>query len=533
MRNPITQYLDKLRKIIFIYDGTRADEKASILEMLSSLPLTNTKKILDYHELLLFIAAHPENERIKNSTEKEFHRIGQYLQKTAHAPPNDLLDSGLPYTNIIRHFSHDLLLWMKTNPECTITIDSFSELDLNTMLAITLPPLEQELTTAGMGSEALLDALYVRKKERLNFILDQFSTLNTTLLVKDHLWESLKLYVEITLNNRRFSSSFNRIPIKKTFFHTQLLKHFEPEIWYNKRLPPPKKTNEKQRIEIADIIKKSLVLTLRETDPSTYMDENSLRLYELEHGISIAIYGMTPNRQMSLQSYIGYTLFKNGFPAAYGGSWVFGRSAMFGLNIFEPFRGGESGFMMCQLLRVYRQALKIDCFEVEPYQYGRDNPDGIKSGAFWFYYRHGFRPVEKSILKIAQEEHQKIKARPGYKTTPKTLLHFTECNLALMQSLKAPMKIYDLTHTITKMIGQKFNGNRKEAADACIQRFLMKTGRGIKYNENEKLVLTEMAFLAESLPINDDKRLAVLKKMIKMKPNDPYQYNQLLCDLLE
>ena len=119
-----------------------------------------------------------------------------------------------------------------------------------------------------------------------------------------------------------------------------------------------------------------MVLTGRETDTSTYMDENSFRLFELERGISVAIYGMTPERQLPLESYVGYTLFKNGFPAAYGGAWVFGERSLFGINVFEQFRGGESGFILCQLLRVYRQAFNVNYFEVEPYQFGLDNPEG-------------------------------------------------------------------------------------------------------------------------------------------------------------
>ena len=64
------------------------------------------------------------------------------------------------------------------------------------------------------------------------------------------------------------------------------------------------------------------------------------------------------------------------------------------MNIFEPYRGGESGFMMCQVLRVYRQRFGVRFFEVDATQFGLDNPDGIASGAFWFYYRHGFRPLD-------------------------------------------------------------------------------------------------------------------------------------------
>ena len=40
-------------------------------------------------------------------------------------------------------------------------------------------------------------------------------------------------------------------------------------------------------------------------------------------------------------------------------------------------------------------------FVVKPYQFGKGNPEGLKSGAFWFYYRLGFRPVRDDIREQA------------------------------------------------------------------------------------------------------------------------------------
>ena len=43
-----------------------------------------------------------------------------------------------------------------------------------------------------------------------------------------------------------------------------------------------------------------MTLKDRETDPVTYMYEGSFRLYELDRGVSFAIYGMIPERQLPL-----------------------------------------------------------------------------------------------------------------------------------------------------------------------------------------------------------------------------------------
>ena len=123
---------------------------------------------------------------------------------------------------------------------------------------------------------------------------------------------------------------------------------------------------------------------------------------------------MPAQRQLALESYVGFTLFKNGLAAAYGGAWLLGPRAAFGMNIFEPYRGGESGFMMCQVLRTYRQLFGASCFEVDAHQFGLDNPDGITTAAFSFYYRLGFRPLDPTLRAVAELQRQKMRRQPSY-----------------------------------------------------------------------------------------------------------------------
>lgn len=100
--------------------------------------------------------------------------------------------------------------------------------------------------------------------------------------------------------------------------------------------------------------------------------------------------------------------FKNGIPVSYGGGWILGTSCKIGVNIYPAFRKGESAWMFCQVLRLYHQNFKVSYFYVNPYQFGKGNPEGLKSGAFWFYYRLGFRPVQTDINVLSKTEWKKI-----------------------------------------------------------------------------------------------------------------------------
>jgi len=231
---------------------------------------------------------------------------------------------------------------------------------------------------------------------------------------------------------------------------------------------------------------------------------------------------MTAERQLPFESYVGFTLFKNGLPAAYGGAWVVGERAAFGMNIFEPYRGGESGFMMCQVLRVVRQVFRVRWFEVDAHQFGLDNPDGIATGAFWFYYKHGFRPIDRKLAKRAEAERAKIAARAGYRSSERTLLAFTGSNVALdfdaALRRKPPLHLFDWTTAITRTIARRFDGDRRAAEAAAQQRL---PGGG------------EYALLALALGIEDGETLALLRRLARAKPRDLFAYQRLLRAFLK
>lgn len=87
--------------------------------------------------------------------------------------------------------------------------------------------------------------------------------------------------------------------------------------------------------------------------------------------------------------------------------------------------------MMCQLLRTYIQVFDLKYIEIDSYQFGKDNMDGIRSGAYWFYYRYGFRSVNRTLSQLASREAVLIKSKVGYRTTENTLIELAESNIAL------------------------------------------------------------------------------------------------------
>lgn len=463
--------------------------------------------------------------------ESELRRITLFLKKTKQK--ESFCNSGMPFTNFYARFSHDFCNWLLHHPDCTIRLANFMNKGqkLNEVLSLVLPSLLQSETTSELLNEELLDSLNVNKNKRLDFLLTELGKLDAKPYIKDYLFESLGACCDVIPKNKYFSLSYNRIAVANISYRDEPVRSFDHFELFDRPVHSPVKLNEAEKVNSITVIKNSMVFKVRETDTATYMDENSMRLYNLEDGISIAIYGMIPQRQLPLESYVGYTLFSNGFPIAYGGAWLFGSFANFGINIFESFRGRESGYFLCQLLRLYRQVFEIDYFEIESYQFGLDNQEGIKTGAFWFYFHYGFRPMDKILLKLALKEKAKAKANRNYRTSKAILIRFTESNMALHLGKRIPLKPKDITNKVLTLIHKKYKGNTMQAETCCVEEFTEKINLKPK-NEAEAQVLKEVSLWAAAFDITDNNKLKLLGEMVKAKPKNLFTYQELTLKFL-
>lgn len=535
MKINYSRKVNHLKRLSKIFDIESNNQLLSILTLLAGNKLPAPPTLKKYVDVLICICAFPPNKKLLTIAEKELFRITDHLKKLPYKEKRIYINSGLPFVSSTPCYSLYFVNWLMHHPDCAIQLKNFDNatFELSTALKITLPSVERSETTAGLGNEELLDELEVKKENRLSFIVNEINNLETHTHIKEHLYDGLGIYIDVLPKNKYFSEAYNRIPVKQVFFQQEKINRFNVEELFRKKVPPPMVLTPEEKKKYIRVVKNSMALTDREIDPVTYLDENSFQYYELEHGLSIAIYGMYPQRQLPLESFVGYTLFKNGFPAVYAGGWVFGKRSDFGTHIFKAFRGAESGYMFCQLLRFYIQIFKINYFEIEPYQYGLDNPEGIESGAFWFYYRYGFRPLDKKLASIAKIEYAKIVKNKQYRTPKKILEQFTQSNLGLQLDKKIPVGVFDITTRIMQMIRKKYKGDRYQAVQECIRLFLTKTKINTIFNADEKQVLQEVALWAEALKIEDRNKLKLFSQMVKSKPIDLYRYQLLLLQFFD
>ncbi len=517
-----------LRAVQNKFDPDSIERQRACLERLSRLTFPLNEATAQYHDSLLFLAAHPHDRPLERRVAAELARLERFLKARRHARPIAAFeDQGMAWIDIVTRFSHDAARWMLGHPHASVALDSFEQptAELNDILKLTLPALERSETTAGCGNDELMDALKVRPARRLPFLVQELSRHDGEPLLKDHLYDSLGVFLRIRPTNGRFSKARNRLPMPRGTVHQQdIVKKFDVAGLIDTPLPAPRVMRRAERDEAILVLKNTMALTVRETDPCTYLEPDSLRIVDLERGLSCAVFGMTPDRQLPLESYVGFTLFKNGLPVAYGGAWIFGPRAAFGMNIFEPYRGGESGYMMAQVLRTYRQTFRVDYFEVDAHQFGLDNPDGIASGAYWFYHRHGFRSIDATLDALAASEKATIDRRPGHRSSERTLFKLTGSNVALNFGRHVPMHIFDITTEVTRVTAKRFDGDRLTMERESIAAFAKGAGWTQAPTADEQRALREWAPAAVAIGVKTRREYALLAACVRAKPRDVLAY---------
>jgi len=500
--NNSKQIVNKLKEIVSVFNETSAVTKKELLTSCAGIKLNSKKLIEEYNNCLLFLLGYAENEALYLLAKKEMERLAESVKKLPKHKIDQLERTGIAYTQTQAANSYTLVKWLLKTYPSQVALHSFDETGIHPKEVLRHALSEMEFEFA--FTEKLNPVKWVEaaagsknKKDLLICMINLFDRINASDLIKDQLFESLKIYISVIPKNKELSKGFGNFELHKNFYHTNgLLKKFDERELINKKLPAPKKLSDAEKNTIIEKARIALFLLNRETEPVVYCNADGLLFYELEHGLSIALFSMLPERRLPLESYIGFMMFKNGYPMAYGGGWLFGNRSLLGINIFEHFRGGESAFVFCQLLRSYKQSFGANYFEVEPYQFGKNNPEGIQSGAFWFYYRFGFRPVDSELKKLALEEAEKIQTTKGYRSSFETLKRFTDSNLAVnFSDQPQPINPSIISDYITAQINLKFKGDRNAAEKYCLLK--LKTDLGIEINrtgKDEKAGIAKLGF---------------------------------------
>jgi hypothetical protein len=321
----------------------------------------------------------------------------------------------------------------------------------------------------------------------------------------------------------------------RTFYHRDgIVRAVDLGSLLKEPLPAPRRLTRHERHHVVDAGRATLAALGRETDAIALAYPDGVAWHELDRGVAVALYTMEPSRRSPLDSHVGMMLFKNGVPVGYGGGWPFAGTCRIGVNVFAAFRGGESALLFAQVLHVYARRFAVGRFIVEPSQFGGTNKEGLQTGAFWFYYRLGFRPIDARSASLAAAEWARMQAERSYRTPIAELRRFARSDLELRLRDTPVCEPADLSGAASAWIDAYHAGDRTAALGAAC-RIVRRALGGVddeRWTKSERLAFAELALLVAQ--IGDvggwsaaDKRTLVA--WMRAKGGDEFRFHALLA----
>ena len=249
---------------------------------------------------------------------------------------------------------------------------------------------------------------------------------------RSKIYGSLDLPLTWEIGNSPVSRSRLRLPGRKLFVHREpLIRRGDVSLERELQSPAPaiRRLAPAEARRILDLIVDTSAMRYRELYGFSHPDERRVDHADLGRGVEIFFFGVPPAWRLPIRAYHGGMFFKNGVPAGYVELLSLFERAEVGFNLYYTFREGESAWLYARLLRLFRQVLGVHCFSVDPYQVGLENPEAIDSGAFWFYRKLGFRPVEPEVAALVDREERRMQRSPGHRSSRRTLERIAESYL--------------------------------------------------------------------------------------------------------
>jgi hypothetical protein len=467
----------RLRVAASRFGDAECAHKGKLLARASACDIVDADVLVAWHDCVMYLIAYPESAALHRAACAELRRVAALARRmgaSSRAREQRRLEgSGVAHTTSTFAFGWDIARWLAKRFPRHADVDSFGDdgAPLAEALAAALPALEFALLAGDEDGVTLIDEARGRSS-RLVWLVAQLERLPASDAVRGLVFDSLRAYLTLRAGASALSRTFVRGLPAPAFIHRNgLVRAIDLRSLLAERLPAARTLGVEMRHRAIDAARAMLASLGRETDAIALAYADGVEWHDVGRGIAVALDAMLPGRRDALDSHIGMMLFKNGLPVGYGGGWPFAGSCRIGVNIFEPFRGGESALLFGQVLHVYRKRFGISRFVVEPSQFGAGNIEGLRSGAFWFYYRLGFRPVEPRAAARAREVHDRMRAGPAYRAPLRTLRQFTDADteLRIGDSNGVVCEPAQLSATVTHWIHTRFDGDRSAAEAAALR----------------------------------------------------------------
>jgi hypothetical protein len=508
--------------------------------------------LIRFHEILIFLRAYPQSPALLRQTEKILSTFKRRVDRLGSDAPDELVEltepevSGIAGTSFSAAFSYHITRWLAARHASSVEVD-WEDYEGAGKLAAILPRLvplleEEAYVENSYPFETILRAAKGAGRSELAWLLRGFERLNVPDAERAALYDSLAIAVRWTLGDSNRTRTHMRRRVRKIFYHdapfiSRRDISLAREVEGAARLPVEKLSRAEGQ-KLLDAGRDAMTVRYRELHGFTHGDPRTVRRADAGRGVEIFFWGVPPARRLPLLAYHAAAIFKNGVPCGYAEALTLFERTEVGLNIFYTFREGESAWVYARVLQLFRQALGVRVFSVEPYQLGFKNEEGVESGAFWFYRKLGFRPVLARLEELAAREERRIAARKGYRTNALKLGRLAEGHVIFETPSAArgdwdDFHVRNLTLAVARQMARKHGGDAEEARRASFAQVSSALAvNAARWNEDERRSLENFSLLLALVPNlsrwTDDEKTALVKIIRAKAGADELNYLRLL-----
>lgn len=428
--------IDRLCAIRRSFGQGFAGQKQGLLEAIARTTIKSASDAQRLHDCLSFIRAFPDSREIHQIASSWLQDFASVVSRLSKRERIKLSDSGIAGTALYYAFSYEVANWMAQHFPGMASID-WAELQdagrLDELLSHLLESSEADYFDSGWvdAREWLEIATAHQSSTTFDWMMVQMSERKQHAEYLASLYNAADIPLCCALSGEVLSKSGNTLVIEDTCYRSEPMKarvsFAKREICRELHDIEKQSTVEGQRI--LNVAMSSLAVRHRETVHFNLASPSDVYLAHVGKGISIAVTGLAPEHRYPLECTQGFLILSNGVPIGYGGASLLFNQANTGINIFDEYRGSEAAWLWVQVMRVFHAVSGCNRFVANPYQFGGDNSEALQSGAFWFYYRLGYRPVDSAIRELARQEYKKVREGDGYRSPVGVLKRLATCDM--------------------------------------------------------------------------------------------------------
>jgi len=412
-------------------DCVAAVEK--LLASLKDFRCSDAESLVRFHDALLFLRAFPQSRKVVQLTESLLAGIAQQVARLGDSG-FDLgsLDSeqfsGIAGTTISDAFTYDVARWLVRQYPKQLRVDwDFDE--QGRQMSVGLPRLlpllaDDSLVEADTPYLDWLGNAAGGTSHVLPWLLGRIEAAPMSSLEKTACYDALRINVSWELGSCDASRTLARHSPSIMYIHREpLIKRNQLSLQDELSSPPvPMRNLSRSEGEgVLDMVRAALTVRCRELYGTTRGDPASVIEADAGRGVHIFLWGLPPVRRLPLRAYHAGLTVKNGIPINYVEGISLFEWMEVGFNTFYAYREGETAWIYSKVLHLLHQLTNVTCFSVYPYQLGDHNEEAIKSGAFWFYRKLGFRPGRPDLFMLTKREEAKLRNNSGYRTAARVL----------------------------------------------------------------------------------------------------------------